>query len=106
MAPLKAVLVLAGPTVRVALPRLTAPAPAREPMVSDKPFRSRVPELFTVTAAVSGIWLAAARRTTSAPAPPVPSPAVSGPATALTPALLARTRVPALTAIVPVQVLA
>ena len=43
-------LVLLPPVVSVALPRLTVPAPAREPMLWLKLLRSNVAPLWTVTA--------------------------------------------------------
>ena len=48
IAPEKVVLVLSTPVVRIAAPSVTAPAPASEPMVWLKLFRSSVPPLATV----------------------------------------------------------
>lgn len=95
--PAKVVEVLSAPVARVAEPRVTAAAvlaEASEPMVSALPARSKtgVPVAARVTRAPSEIWLAAARRSV---AEPEPSPTVTAPGSAVTPALLLRTTVPA-----------
>ena len=52
-------------------PPKTLPVPVWGPYFSLKLFIFRRPELLIVTGAVSAIWLAAARLTTSALAPPI-----------------------------------
>ena len=59
--PEKVVEVLLPPAVREPAPRVTLPAPAREPTVSEKPARLKVAPEFTLRAVVSASRLAAPR---------------------------------------------
>ena len=98
IAPLKVVLAWLPPAVKVALPRVMLPAPAMEPTVSAKPFRSQVAEFATVTAVPSCSTPAAPLRKVPAftavlPVKPLAADKVKAPA----PALIKEAPVPLMT---------
>src|SRR5437870_13906368 len=97
MTPEKLVERLSPPVVRVAGPRLMLPEPAIEPTASPFPFRNSKPEFVMKIEDVSGIWLLASNDTTSADAPPTPSPMINWPGMALVPGGLLSSNVPSLT---------
>ncbi len=66
MMPEKVVEVLSPPVVRFPAPIVTAPPPARDPMVWLKPFAWSVAPLVTVTADVAGRLLATPSRSVPA----------------------------------------